>query len=288
MKRIKFFSSYSSSPACAASYTRLYDITKNEKYGKEYVFTIEEDYTHAILLNTAMPILNIPKENVIGLAQEPIDYLNEKKDKKYMMKFIQYAKENIGKYFIGSYAEILGPPFINNYGYLEHIKPLSKLPIKTKIMSLMISDKFDAPGHKYRHMLAKEILKCQLPIDIYGKGCKYYYKNKDPRIKGKFHLREPYEDYQFHICIENFQKPHYFSEKITNTLLCNTTPIYYGCEKIDHYFPNFVIPLSKKIEKDIQLLENICNNPSKYSKNINIKYVIKRISIENVINQLIK
>ena len=284
MKRIKFFSSYSSSPACAALYTRLYDIMNNEQYGKEYVFTIGENYTHAILLNTAMPILNIPKENVIGLAQEPIDYLNEKKDKKYMMKFFKYARANIGKYFIGSIAEILGPPFINSYGYLTHIKPLSYLPSKTKIMSIMISDKFDAPGHKYRHMLTKEILKRALPIDIYGKGCKYYYKNKDPRIKGEFNLREPYEDYKFHICIENFQKPHYFSEKITNSLLCNTTPIYYGCENIDQYFPNIVIHLCGIIEKDIQLLDNICNHPSSYIKNINSKQIIEKISIENVIN----
>ena len=105
MKRIKFFSSFAPSPALAARYTHLYDITNSKKYGKEYVFTIGDDYTHAIILNTGMPILDISKENVIGLAHEPIDYLNEKKDYRYMMTFFKYAREKIGKYFIGSSAE---------------------------------------------------------------------------------------------------------------------------------------------------------------------------------------
>ena len=287
MKRIKFFSSFAPSPSLAAKYTRLYDITKSKKYGKEYIFTIGDDYTHAIILNTGMPILNISKENVIGLAQEPIDYLNEKKDYRYMMKFFEYAREKIGKYFIGSSAEKLGIPFINHYGYLNHIKPLTYLPKKENIISIMISEKFDAPGHRYRHQLTKKILQTKLPIDIYGKGCKYYYKNDDSRIKGEFISIEPYESYQFHICIENFIKPHYFSEKITNTLLCNTTPIYQGCINIDHYFPDNVIHLSGEVEKDILLLTKICANPSKYAKKIDTEKITQTISIENVIEKFI-
>ena len=113
------------------------------KNGKEYIFVIGNDYTHAIIINSAMPNLNIPKENIIGLAQEPIDYLNEKRDYRYMMKFFKYARENIGKYFIGSDAKKLGSPFINHYGYLNHIQPLTYLPEKTKLISIMISEKLD-------------------------------------------------------------------------------------------------------------------------------------------------
>jgi len=287
MKRIKFFSSFAPSPALAAKYTHLYDITNSKKYGKEYVFTIGDDYTHAIILNTGMPILDISKENVIGLAHEPIDYLNEKKDYKYMMTFFKYAREKIGKYFIGSSSEKIGCPFINHYGYLYHIKPLTYLPKKKNIMSIMISEKFDAPGHRYRHQLTKKILLTKLPVDIYGKGCRYYYKNNDSRIKGEFISIEPYENYQFHICIENFIKPHYFSEKITNSLLCSATPIYHGCINIDSYFPDNVIHLSADVEKDILLLNKICANPLKYTKTIDPKKIIQKISIENVIENFI-
>jgi type I restriction-modification system DNA methylase subunit len=47
-------------------------------------------------------------------------------------------------------------------------------PNKTKVMSIMISEKLNAPGHKYRHILVQEILKTNLPINIYGRGCELY------------------------------------------------------------------------------------------------------------------
>ena len=45
-------------------------------YNVKYCFTNENDYTHVIIINCAKPnISHIPKENVIGLAWEPIIYL---------------------------------------------------------------------------------------------------------------------------------------------------------------------------------------------------------------------
>jgi hypothetical protein len=40
-------------------------------YNKEIALTNDDNYTHAIIINTCMPELNIPKENVIGFAHEP-------------------------------------------------------------------------------------------------------------------------------------------------------------------------------------------------------------------------
>jgi hypothetical protein len=56
--------------------------------------TTEDDFTHAIIINTAMPSLKIPKENVIGLAWEPTRFLCINN------VFINYAIKHIGKYFI--------------------------------------------------------------------------------------------------------------------------------------------------------------------------------------------
>ena len=33
------------------------------------------------------------------------------------------------------------------------------------------------------------------------------------------------------------QRINYFSEKFTDTILCYTIPIYYGCPNIEEYFP---------------------------------------------------
>ena len=87
------------------------------------------------------------------------------------------------------------------------------------------------------------------------KGADIIIKTMILELKVKFISIEPYENYQFHICIENFIKPHYFSEKITNSLLCSATPIYHGCINIDSYFPDNIIHLSADVEKDILLLK---------------------------------
>ena len=274
---IKFFSSFGSSDGCIEAYTRVSELQKDPNFNKTYRFTIGEDYTHAIILNRAMPFLTIPKENVIGLAFEPPEFLNVTPD------FIAYAIKHIGKYLIGKKIE-LPPPFIEHFGYMWHITPLINQPKKSKLMSLMISNKTITKGHHYRHTLCNYILKNKLPIDIYGNGCKFYEKIKDDRLKGQFQDNEPYEDYMFHIAIENVETPHYFSEKIMNPLLCTTTPIYLGCQNIDKYFPNMVIKLTGEIVSDINLLSDICKNPERFVKNINIDNVKKTIHFSNVVD----
>jgi hypothetical protein len=142
---------------------------------------------------------------------------------------------------------------------------------------MMVSEKNKQQGHKYRHELINKILETDLPIDIYGRGCMYYSYLGDSRIKGEFKEMEPYENYEFHICIENFQSNHYFSEKITNALLCGTTPIYQGCRNIEGYFPENVIVLSGDLDKDILLLKKIIENPENYKKNIDIEVIKNRV-----------
>jgi Glycosyltransferase family 10 (fucosyltransferase) C-term len=295
---IKFFSSFGSSEGCIEAYTRVSELVKDPLYNVKYRFTLDDDYTHAILLNTAMPALkpNVPKENVIGLAFEPINFLG------LTMGFVGYAKKNIGLYYIGQKAD-LPLPFTEHFAYMWHTTPLTEIPSKTKNMSLMISTKMQTSGHKYRHMLCERILSSDLPIDIWGNGCLYYdngsngsngnnsnnsnSNNKDTRIKGPFESKEPYLDYRFHIAIENFQSPHYFSEKIMDPLICSTVPIYLGCENIDTYFPKSVIHLSGDIQKDMNLLTDICRNPDKYSNiTVKVEEVKKTISFSNIVKQL--
>jgi hypothetical protein len=147
-------------------------------------------------------------------------------------------------------------------------------------MSIVVSEKQFAPGHIYRHKLVEQIIRNNLPIDIYGRGCLFdMYKQGDPRIKGTFEKYELYEDYEFHICIENVQSNHYFSEKIINTLLTNTTPVYLGCKNIDTYFPDNVVHLRGSVENDMQLLTDICANPAKYKKTIDVVEIEKKVSL---------
>lgn len=279
---VKIFASYVDSEKAKKITEDFCDAYSLPFYGpeedKEIYITSGEDYTHVVIWNTAMPwIPSIPKENVIGFAHEPFQYL------KLSWGFIEYAEKFIGTYFIGDVhweGGVLPSPFQEGNGYLEFNPPSSldflsssKSFQKNRPMSLVLSNKKFSPGQIYRHELCKAILKTDLPIDIYGRGTPLYSNsnsniNPDSRIKGVFELNEPYEEYAFSICVENFISNHYFSEKIVNPILCETTPIYLGCRNIDAYLPNTYVALSGKLEKDMDLLKDICQFPKKYRKKI--------------------
>ena len=65
MIKIRFFSSFGPQEGCIEAYTRVSELEKDPLFNKSYCFVTNNDYTHAIILNTAMPPdLKIPKENV--------------------------------------------------------------------------------------------------------------------------------------------------------------------------------------------------------------------------------
>ena len=266
------------------------DIKNDVDYNKRFCFTNDDDYTHVILINCPTPdISHIPKENVIGLAFEPIQFLkgiNDTPIEEKLKNFIPYAQKHIKAYFIGDKMD-LPDPFVEGYGYINSTcdVDIPEKVKKTETMSIMISQKGFALGHRYRHILSQKILEEKLPVHIYGRGCSYYNHLNDDRLKGPFQKNEPYENYMFHIAIENFECNHYFSEKITNALLWHTTPIYLGCRNIDNYFPDSFIKLNGNVDHDIQMIRNICENPEKYRKQIDIDKVKKTISIKNIINE---
>jgi hypothetical protein len=291
--RIKIFSSFCDTKECKRNFENIWVTNKMENYGedKPLYITTGDDYTHVIILNTAMPEIpsNIPKQNVIGLAYEPIPFLN------LSPAFVKYANRYINKYYIGDISGVLienkelsTPPFIEKYSYMWHIKPPIHLPVKDmkiNFMSIMVSQKRYAPGHSYRHDLVKKILDSNLPIDVFGRGC-LFYGSFDKRVKGSFVNEEPYEKYTFHICIENFQSQHYFSEKIINPLLYDTVPVYLGCKNIDDYFPDNVIKLTGNINNDFEIITDIISYPRKYLKYINKEKIKKDMNLLQQIDKL--
>ena len=258
MFKIKIFCPFSESKNCKEVYEKINYANENPFYGKikKIYITDEDEYTHAIIINTIMPELKIPKENVIGLAFEPIQFLG------LTQEFINYATKHIGKYFIGDKFD-LPNPFIEHFGYMWHSRPPAEIIVKPNLMSIVVSKKKSAPGHIYRHKLVEKIIELGLPIDIYGHGSEMYSYNN--RIKGSFNDVEPYEKYEFSICIENYVSNHYFSEKIITPVLYNCNPIYLGCRNIESYLNN-VIKLSGEINKDILLINDIISNKTKYYK----------------------
>jgi hypothetical protein len=275
MKRVKIFTS-SSGEACWHK-----DILDKIKMKDDSYEIVDNNYTHAIVINNAMPKLNIEKSKVIGLAWEPLNFLGITKE------YMEWAENNVGKYLIGDKINGMSDIFVENLGYLIHEKINNNLKEKTKIMSIIVSQKSHnfyknrAQGYQYRDLLCKSIIKFDLPIDIYGRGCNLYGESEN--IKGEFKNYEPYNGYKFHICIENFRSNHYISEKLVNPLICGVTPLYLGCRNVDKYYKN-VIKMTGNLVEDLKLIRKICQNPEKYIKDVDIKEVENVSSIKNVIN----
>ena len=267
--RIKFFSDYCVSGHCKQEYERACLVQNIDYYGKtkKIYFTTTETYTHAIILNCPTPPnLQVPPKNVIGFAQEPHDtpFL-----KIHQNNFIDYAVKNIGKYFMGSVDKFPSPTFVGHHGFLfyETPKPLPFRPQKSKLMSIMVSHKTYTPGHQYRHIIARHILKYNWPIDIWGNGVDNYKREfpNNKNIMGGFKsMEEMCKNYLFTIAIENTSHDHYFTEKIVNPLINNTVPLYWGCKRVEEYFPNHTIRLTGNITRDVIIIHSVLRNPNKY------------------------
>ena len=279
MIRVKIFSDFCGSKGAKEVYERLCDAENLDFYGKDKQvwITEDDDYTHAIIMNKAMPVLKIPKKNVIGLAFEPFEIL------RITHEFVEYAQQYIGKYFIGD-KRGLPEPFIEHFGYMWYSNPKRDIVTKTKLMSIVVSEKHWAPGHAYRHTLIEKIIEANLPIDIYGKGSMKY-SHKSNNVKGEFNDAEPYENYMYSICIENFTSNHYFSEKIMSPLLHNCMPIYLGCKQIHEYFDDILL-LSGNINDDIQLFVEIFKCAGLFYRKTYTEKNINTVSLLNNIHKI--
>ncbi len=111
------------------------------------------------------------------------------------------------------------------YKTYDELKALPT-PIKTKLASIIVSNKTFTKGHKKRHDFLNK-LKNELgdQIDIYGLGS----NTLDDKWDG-------IAPYKYHIVLENSSTNDYWTEKLTDTFLAGAYPIYYGCTNIYDYF----------------------------------------------------
>jgi hypothetical protein len=108
-----------------------------------------------------------------------------------------------------------------DYDYLKALPP----PEKPKKMSWVTGSGNHWKGHKIRMRFMKRIIN-RVPFDLYGRGF-------NP-IPDKWLGIAPY---RYSIAFENFASPIYWSEKIVDCFLTWTMPIYFGCSRINNFFP---------------------------------------------------
>lgn len=109
-----------------------------------------------------------------------------------------------------------------------------EFPEKQFSVSALIGGKLMAEGHYLRQDLLNNDINIQTPKN-------FFISSNFPLKNGKGHPflvpdKKPLFDSQFHICIENAKRLNWFSEKLIDTLITKTIPIYWGCPNIGNWF----------------------------------------------------
>lgn len=222
-------------------YERCERIYNSKLYTKNIVFTLEENFDYLVIINGAQTITTHPRDKTIGIMMEPYWATFFRKDLEYLCKYIVYHVNftNNSQYIY--YPGTLPPHFDYNTGNNLDFY-INNTPIKTKKCSIITSFATHQPSnssiyHK-RVEFVKKILQTDLDIDIYGNNWEQS-GLLDSRIKGTLdNKKDGLLPYEFSIAIENCIESDYFTEKITDCILTDTTPIYYGCPKMDRFFSN--------------------------------------------------
>ena len=94
-----------------------------------------------------------------------------------------------------------------------------KIYEKTKLLSIVASNKTFAPGHQLRHELITR--KMHPELELWGSGYKWFEDDPDGRVS-------PFKDYRYVIVAENCQYPGYFTDKIIDCFAAGCIPIYWG------------------------------------------------------------
>jgi hypothetical protein len=112
----------------------------------------------------------------------------------------------------------------------DELKSIQHTP-KTKLISIIVSNKRHTRGHKQRYDFV-QFLKKELGdhIDIFGIG--------NNSVEDKWDAIAPYK---YHIVIENCTYPHYWTEKLSDAFLAHSYPLYVGAPNIHDYFSDTML-----------------------------------------------
>lgn len=166
--------------------------------------------------------------------------------------------------------------YTQNYDSLK-----SSTPQKTKLMSVITSNKAFTKGHRERiefvHGL-KDYYGDQL--DLFGWGFNDF--------ADKWDVIAPYK---YHICIENSAYPHYWTEKLADCYLGGAFPFYFGAPNVEEYFNKdaFCKIDIKDIDRTIKIMDGALAS-SFYEKSIGALETAKQQVLDkyNLFNLLVE
>ena len=212
----------------------------NSLIWKDYKFVVNDDIEEAdywVVYSKGrrkVENCNVNKKNIFFISGEPDSiYTYSKKFLKQFSLVIGVSRKFKHSKTLLSYPAVpwyVGISFFNNrkvnlsLNYNFFSKNNNKF--KSNKISVISSNTSISKGHIKRINFVKELkLYFGDLIHIYGNGFNSFDDKWDV-----------ISSYKYHIVLENSKQDHYWTEKLSDTFLSNTYPIYYGAENINEYF----------------------------------------------------
>jgi hypothetical protein len=226
------------------------------KWG-DFIFTEEniEECDYLVILDYPKNDFSIKvnKENVLHLCLEPPNEVS---------KYRQYANKNVRWIFnqmdikrnnILSHGAL--PWHINkDFDFLNTLKAESLN--KENNITWITSNQRSSKGHNARMDFLENIK--DLPfVNLYGRGIKPIEDKWDALNKSKYA-----------IAYENFQSDYYWTEKIADCFLSYNMPLYFGCNKIEDFFPKNSFIQIDPTDKHINLFLKEIITSNKWEENL--------------------
>ena len=274
----------------------FYDIeTNNKRKNKTIVLYFEDNHNHT--LNNIIKMLE--KKYNVKISSDHPDYLiynvfgcnHLKEIYNNSIKIAIYTENQIPDFSIADYAisqhhihyydrYFKFPHFLNilirlknKFDYIRN----KNLNIKKKKFCAAVISNYKHTDN-FRLMFIEELNKYK-KVDMGGK-----YNNNVGEINNKI---EFFSLYKFTIAMENTEADGYVSEKIIDSFLSGSIPIYYGDYMIDEYInpKSFILIRGEKdMIKKINYIKKIDNNEQLYNNILKEKILINK----NISNYIVR
>lgn len=178
---------------------------------------------------------HVAPENTIMLTTEPRSILVYPKNYLKQFGMVCTCQEKT-KHPNVHFGPAILPWFVgyteDKNGHCEYTKDYNafktgKPAKKEKLISVITSNKAFTSGHIKRIKFVERLKEYYGDkLDVFGRGFQDF--------DDKWDVLAPYK---YHIVIENSSQDYYWTEKLSDSYLCDAYPLYYGCTNVEDYFP---------------------------------------------------
>lgn len=180
--------------------------------------------TERLTLNEEL--LPCPQEHTVLLTYEPssVKFYGQDYVDQYGMVLSSHEPETLRH----RNRHPVPPIGVWYYGGLEHAKAHPAPPAKTGLVSVFGSAKAQTHTlHHRRNVFLNDMIDgLGDQVDVFGKGYQFVE-----------HKAEGIDAYRYHIAVENHIGPHHWTEKLSDSYLGYSLPLYVGCSNLGDYFP---------------------------------------------------